>query len=635
MYIITAIPLDYIPKEAGETFTFFSAQLLQKGALIKANIKKRSVKLLVVAVNPLKDYKASVRKSDFVLSPISEVLWETSFLQKIHYDLARYLGSYYYESTGSYLKAIFPLKFYKQLEKINLILPAPKDENTYSKSAANLIFWQSNAFEKSLHKLINEHTGQILILCPTLTHLEYLREKLKRCFPNTPLLIYRRDNGIKDGAMFYKQFVAFPNAIIIGLQSAVLLPFFNLETIIVYEYRHRGHLSLDQHPYYSTTKVAAIWSKLTHCQLVLTAALPDIDLIHLSDRYLEAIPPNSKRQVEIVDLKSLSVELKSKIVLSPTALDQVKKALSQNKRILIFLNRKGLAHYVVCKDCGQVPHCPHCQKPLALRENGAGRELICRECGYHTEVPDICPHCHSWHLKAVGLGVEAIVKQLLENAVPSASINLISQDELENKTSLIELLAKPALITVATEIIFKPQTNPFDLTVIVSLDSLLNSTNYLASEELINCLAQLKNLTQRKIILQTFEPQNEFWRYIADEPFASFYPRELAERKMYHYPPFAHIIKITVVNKNNLAAHKKANELVNLIQSKILKMPQEKRNLFNVLGPSAGNRSSGQGVFFWEIIIKLSTDSISIRDSLLRDISGKNINIEIDPPLGI
>jgi len=118
---------------------------------------------------------------------------------------------------------------------------------------------------------------------------------LKLNYPEVPLLIYRREAGSKDSLNFYKQFIASPAAVIIGLQSAVFLPFFNLETIVVYDYKHRGHFSINQHPYYSTTKVAAIWSKLTNCQLVLTAILPDIDLIKVSEEYLKSVPINDKK----------------------------------------------------------------------------------------------------------------------------------------------------------------------------------------------------------------------------------------------------------------------------------------------------------------------------------------------------
>jgi primosomal protein N' (replication factor Y) len=273
---------------------------------------------------------------------------------------------------------------------------------------------------------------------------------------------------------------------------------------------------------------------------------------------------------------------------------------------------------------------------LTLKEDGAGRELICRECGYKTVVPEICPTCHSWHLKAVGLGVEAIEKQLLDNAFPPQSINVISQDEVANDTNVGDLLAKSMpLITVATEIIFKPQTQPFDLTIIVNSDSLLNSTNYLASEELIDCLTQLKELTRQKIILQTFEPQNDFWNYLDKKSLTAFYAEELENRKVYHYPPFAHIVRITLGHKNNSLGGRKANQLVAFLKAKIDKMSQGKRELLDVLGPIPESHSNSQSIFFWEIIIKLNTDSISLRDHFLEGVAGRNINLEIDPPLGI
>lgn len=634
MYIVTAIPLDYIPKEAGETFSFFSVQLLTKGSLIEANIKKRLVKLLITEINPLKDYKASLRKSDFALSPVSKVLWETPFLQDIHYEIARYLSSYYNESLGSYLKLIFPLKIWKQLKKLELALPNLKNNNS-NKAEINIDYVNNNIINQSFKGLLDNNDGQLLIVCPTLTHLQYLEEQIKNVAPSIPLLVYRKDLGMKDLVTFYKKFVEYPNAIILGLQSAIFLPFFNLKSIVIYDYKHRGQFSIDQHPYFTTTKVAAMWSKLTGCKLIVTAILPDTEIIKLSSQYLEDLPQLKKQELEIVDLKTMSVEMKAKIILAPNVLNQVKKALTQNKKVLIFLNRKGLAHYIICKDCGQVPHCPHCQKPLTLREHGAGRELICRSCGYKTVVPNVCPNCNSWHLKEVGLGVEAIEKQLKDNAVSEKDINLISKDELENGITLIDLLSKKYSITIATEIIFKPQTIPFDLTVVVNIDNLLNSTNYLASEELINCLAEIKELSKEKIILQTFEPTNELWDYLGSKSLEHFYKEELKNRETYHYPPFTHIVRLNFWHKNNLLGIKKANQLFATLQDKINKLPLAKRNLINVLGPISDGYHSKQGVFFWEIIIKLDTDSSTLRNTLLQGLAERNINLEIDPPLGI
>jgi primosomal protein N' len=386
MYIITAIPLDYIPKEAGETFSFFSAQLLTKGSLIEAHIKKRLVKLLIADVNPLKDYKASLRKSDFALSPVSKVLWETPFLQDTHYEIARYLGSYYNESLGSYLKLIFPFRIWKQLKKINLTLPNLKN-NSSNNTDININYINNNIIGQTFKDLFKNNDGQSLIICPTLTHLQYLEEQIQNIAPDVPLLIYRKDSGTKDLVTFYKKFAENSNVIILGLQSAIFLPFFNLKSIVIYDYKQRGQFSIDQHPYFTTTKIAAMWSKLTGCRLIVTAILPDTEIIKLSGKYLENLPHLKKQELEIVDLKKMSVEMKTKIILAPNVLNQVKQALTQNKKVLIFLNRKGLAHYIICKDCGKVPHCSHCQKPLTLREHGAGRELICRSCGYKQLYP--------------------------------------------------------------------------------------------------------------------------------------------------------------------------------------------------------------------------------------------------------
>ncbi|MCX6737561.1 MAG: hypothetical protein NTX26_02405 [Candidatus Parcubacteria bacterium] len=420
-----------------------------------------------------------------------------------------------------------------------------------------------------------------------------------------------------------------------GLQSAAFLPFYNLKTVIIVDYKHQGNFSKEQHPYYSLTKVGAMWSKLTGCQLILSSIIPGIELAKISLDYLGQLPKPKKILTEIIDIKSLSQEMKTKILLAPTAVEQIKEAIFNKKRVLVFLNRKGLSHYIVCRDCGQTPKCPHCLRPLSLKERGAGRELLCRRCGYHSAVPNVCPHCHSWHLKETGMGVEAIAKQLEAVLPSSALINLISQDELEGGLLLIDLISKNTPLTVATEIIFKPQTRPYNLTVIVSLDNLLNSPNYLATEEMVNLIYQLRAITCEKIILQTFEPQREMWQYLEKEPLAAFYTSELKERKTYQYPPFAHIVRITYSHKSNLLGSKKATALATSLKNVITKLPPEQKQLCEMSGPLEGSYLSSQGLFFWEIILKLKTDNISLRNFLLARIEGNNFNIEIDPPLGI
>lgn len=634
MHLITAIPLDYIPKKAGETFTFFSAQNVTKGSLVEAKINKRLVKLLVLETNNLNDYKASVRKSDFSLSPISRILWDSSFLPKNNYDLSRYLSEYYFEPRGAYLKLMFPLKAWKSLKKNNLTIPEANNSEKELKKDTPIIYWNNEEFEHSLQNIFKKNTGQILILCPTLTHLQFVKDLLSK-ITVIPVLTYQRDFKIKEQVSFLEKYITEPKSIILGLQSAAFLPFYNLKAIIIVDYRHQGNFSMDQHPYYSLVKVGAMWSKLTGCQLILSSTIPGIELAKISPDSLTHLPKTKKLSIEIVDIKNLSQEMKTKILLAPQVIEQIKEAYLNKKKVLVFLNHKGLSHYIVCRDCGETPKCPHCFRPLSLKERGAGRELLCRRCGYHGAVPNICPNCKSWHLKEIGLGIEAIANQLKSNIPSFIEVKLISQDELENGLGLIDLLQSSSPITVATEIIFKPQTHPYDLTVIVSLDNLLNSPNYLAPEEMLNIIYQLKALTKEKIILQTFEPQREIWGYLEKEPLVNFYADELKERKNYGYPPFAHIVKITSSHKNRLLGNKKATALATGLKNAITKLPLEQKQLCEVAGPLEGNYLSNQGLFFWEIILKLKTDNINLRNLLLARIDGNNFNVEIDPPLGI
>ncbi|CEN48275.1 Primosomal protein N' (fragment) [Capnocytophaga canimorsus] len=175
--------------------------------------------------------------------------------------------------------------------------------------------------------------------------------------------------------------------VILGVRSAVFLPFSDLGLIIVDEEHDASFRQIDPAPRFQARDTATILAKLHQCQLLLGSATPSIESLHnvanqkygyvsLNQRYASFQPP----EIVLVDMKDKLRRKRIKGHFSDDLIQEIEQTLSKGKQVLLFQNRRGYAPVIQCKSCGTIPQCPNCDVSLTYHQ---GRnQLRCHYCGY-------------------------------------------------------------------------------------------------------------------------------------------------------------------------------------------------------------------------------------------------------------
>lgn len=356
------------------------------------------------------------------------------------------------------------------------------------------------------------------------------------------------------------------------------------------------------------------------------------------------------------DKKNLGKKKKPFQALSPESLSEIKLALDKNKKIIIFINRRGLATSVICQDCGFVPKCPHCDIPLCFHLPSV---LMCHHCGFQEVLPNTCPSCRGYRLKSLGIGMQRINEELKQFITPLPKVALIEaelSDELE--LEIFDKFNKGEIkILIGTEALLRPQIEKAELVIVASIDPLIFLPDYNSEERVFLNLLKLRKKTKEKLIIQTLIPENKIFQYLSKNQIEEFLREELEWRRNYFWPPFAQLIKLTFSHLDKNKGEKQAEIIRKKIDLAIIKLiPKKLQENFNILGPAPAFIFKEKGVFKWNILIKykynenqilqkinsimelslstllLSKNELDLRNKILKSLSlDKHWRIDIDP----
>ena len=222
----------------------------------------------------------------------------------------------------------------------------------------------------------------------------------------------------------------------------------------------------------------------------------------------------------------------------------------------MFLNRRGFSTQVLCPECGYRMMCPDCDITLTYhkRDNAA----ICHYCGRKFKVPEICPECGNSTLSFIGTGTERL-EETIEGLVPNAKVERFDLDTAKNSSEIKKTLryfnCGKTNILVGTQILAKGlDFKNVGLVGIILADSSLNIPDYRSPERTFQLITQVSGRAGRecgksKVILQTYQPEDDTIRRAANGDYYGFYEQELAHRRNMNYPPFSDIISVTFVDK--------------------------------------------------------------------------------------
>lgn len=352
--------------------------------------------------------------------------------------------------------------------------------------------------------------------------------------------------------------------IVVGARSAVFLPFNNLGLIIVDEEHEQTFKQQDPAPRYHARDVAIVLANLQKAKVLLGSATPSIEtfyntqlgkfgLVRISERFGKAPLP----KVELVDLKESYFRKKMNGHFSQTLIESITEALNLNEQIILFQNRRGFSPVLECLTCGHVPQCTNCD--VSLTYHKFKNQLRCHYCGYAIAKPTNCHACSSTAITTKGFGTEQIELELA-SLFPTKNIKRMDQDTTRGKYSFEKLIDsfknREIDILVGTQMLAKGlDFDNVTLVAILNADTMLYHPDFRAFERSFQMMTQVSGRAGRsnklgKVIIQTYNVNHKIIQQVTNNDYEGMYKEQLYDRKIYHYPPYFRLIKITLKHKD-------------------------------------------------------------------------------------
>ncbi len=458
---------------------------------------------------------------------------------------------------------------------------------------------------------------QVLYLLPEIALTVQMMERLHRVFGNRMGIYHSRYSDAERVEIWQKQLSSNPYDIILGARSAVFLPFQRLGLIIVDEEHESSYKQQDPMPRYHA-RSAAIMLAQFHSQskdeegvsVLLGTATPSMEtyhnvkngkygLVELMERYQGMELP----EIQVVDIQDLRRRKMMRGPFSPLLLVRVREALESGHQAILFQNRRGWSPIVMCRQCGWVPHCEHCDVSLTLHRTT--NQLTCHYCGSNYSLPTECPACGSKELQGRGYGTEKIEDQI-RDLLPEAHIARMDLDTTRTQHAYERIIddfaAGRTNLLIGTQMISKGLD--FDRVSVVGIldaDAMLHYPDFRAYEHAFMMMMQVSGRSGRKgkrglVILQTREPKQAVIEHIVRNDFETFYRELSAERHAFNYPPFTRLIYIYLKHKKD-----------NVVDTAGMEMGSRLRQWFGsrVLGPDKPSVARIKTLFIRKLVLKL------------------------------
>lgn len=428
--------------------------------------------------------------------------------------------------------------------------------------------------------------------------------------------------------------------VVIGPRSAVFAPLRRLGLIVIDE-EHESSYKQDQlPPRYHARQVALRRAELEDAGVILGSATPTPEsyfqaqlgtyrLVEMPQRILahgdtppiaaasgDATPAAGDTDeagyadlppVRIVDLRQ-ELRAGNRSIFSRSLQAALREVVAAGEQAILFLNRRGAATFVMCRDCGHVLRCPRCAATLTYHSAGAG--LICHHCNQRTMSPQLCPECVSPRIKYFGIGtqrVEAAVQELL----PEARVVRWDRDTTRRKGAHERILERfvdgQADIMVGTQMVAKGLDLPrVTLVGVIAADTALHLPDFRAGERTFQLLTQVAGRAGRSplggaVIVQTYVPDHYAIQAASRHSYSEFYRYELAFRRENAYPPFRQMVKLLYADTNADKAQSEAERFANVLTTRIARLGLPETTL---IGPAPAFRRRLRGRTRWQILLR-------------------------------
>ncbi len=347
----------------------------------------------------------------------------------------------------------------------------------------------------------------------------------------------------------------------VGARSAIFAPVENVGLIIIDEEHDSSYIS-DSNPRYSTVEVAQFRARYNSCNLLMGSATPSVESYYKAKageyRLIEMRERIAGRPLPDIEIINMCDELRAgnNGFFSRRLTNALDDCMQEGNQAIIFINRRGYASFMMCQSCGYVAKCERCDVSLVYhREENV---LKCHYCNNRYEPLDICPVCHSPHLRQGYMGTQKVAEQL-KKMFPYKTVLRMDNDTTQNKDAHLDILkhfgSGEADILVGTQMIAKGHDFP-DVTLvgIVDADMSLHFADYRATERTFQLITQVAGRAGRdvkpgRVVLQTYTPNHYVYRLAAKNDYTGFFDKECNLREVTKYPPFSKIVRVLITSE--------------------------------------------------------------------------------------
>lgn len=422
---------------------------------------------------------------------------------------------------------------------------------------------------------------QVLYLLPEIALTVQMTRRLQRVFGSRLGIYHSRYSDAERVEIWKKQISDEPYDVILGARSAVFLPFSRLGLVIVDEEHETSFKQQDPAPRYHARSAAIMLARMYDgAKVLLGTATPSMEsynnaltgkygYVSLTTRYKDVALPD----IHVVDIKDLYRRKMMRGPFSPELLDAMRAALKQHKQVILFQNRRGFAPMVECKVCGWVPKCKNCD--VSLTYHRSMNVLTCHYCGYTYAVPHQCPNCESTELLGRGYGTEKIEDRVRE-LFPEARIARMDLDTTRSAGAYQRIIGDFSSgrtdILIGTQMISKGlDFSGVTVVGILNADTMLNYPDFRAYEQAYMMLTQVSGRAGRRgerglVILQTKSPDLPVIQQVVSGDFKTFASDLMDERRMFHYPPFYHLVYVYLRYRNEAVVESAAIEMASRLR---------------------------------------------------------------------
>ena len=577
----------------------------------------------------------------------AEPLFDESYLV-----LARWIAGMYFDSLGSVLSAMTPgAKRESVMSLFGGDEPGPAAERVdltdEQQKAITTVFSEgglfyvygvtgsgkTEVFLQAAERTIAEGRS-VIYLVPEIALTHQLLDSIQNRFGAQVALLHSRLTPSQRLAE-WQRIRRGEALLVIGARSAVFAPVRNLGLVVLDE-EHDGSYKSGSSPRYHARQVAMKRIADSGGRLVMGSATPSVEAwelmaagritrIDLTARVSGGAMP----ALELVDLRRDEGPLSSRLVAA------LRAAHAEGRQSILFLNRRGFAHYFFCRSCSWEMKCTRCS--VGLTYHKSRDRLICHYCGYSTRPVSTCPECGSVDLGFAGYGTERVEEEL-HRRFPEWTVRRLDTDAVRKKGVLEQTISEfrdgKVDLLLGTQMVAKGLNFPgVKLVGIILADSALHLPDFRAAERTFALITQVAGRAGRyhtdgQVIIQTYQPENGAIRSALRSDLVGFYDAELTVRRDLEFPPFARLVRVVVRGKRRDEVEQFASELAGILRSRV--------DAGEVLGPAECPLSVIAGNSRRHLLIRTTRfgrlhAQLAVIFPLDRTPRGVHVEIDVDP----